>query len=79
MTFGEIKESLTSAQANVKSYLENSDVPENEPIFMVFMRSISAGALVLLVGTATLLALLLLSKAHRSASGNGWFVPFTDF
>jgi len=70
MAFEELKQDLTEAEADVKSYLENSEEYLKLKIFKVLMGLITAGAQLILVSAISLLALVILSFAAAFAIGN---------
>jgi len=63
MAFEKLKKDLIEADADVRSYLEHSEEYLKLKVFKIVMRSITAGAHMLLVGAIALLALFLLSIA----------------
>ncbi|MGB5556056.1 MAG: hypothetical protein WBM83_15475 [Flavobacteriaceae bacterium] len=69
MAFEDLKEDLIDADADMRSYLENSEEYLKLKVFKVFMRSITAAAQALLVGAVMLLALVLLSLAAALGIG----------
>lgn len=70
MAFDELKQDLTAAEADVRSYLENSEEYLKLKIFKVLMGMITATAQLLLVGALSLLALFVLSFAAAYAIGH---------
>ncbi|NHF59626.1 hypothetical protein FK220_009760 [Flavobacteriaceae bacterium TP-CH-4] len=69
MAYDELKRDLTEADADVRSYLEHSEEYFKLKVFKVLMGSVTAAAKALLVGAATLVALLMLSFAASYAFG----------
>ncbi len=69
MAFEKLKKDLMEADADVRSYLDNSEEYLKLKVFKILMRSITAGAQVLLVGAIALLALFLLSFAASFGIG----------
>jgi membrane protein required for beta-lactamase induction len=63
MAFEELKKDFLDADANVRSYIKNSDEYINLKIFKVLMRSITTFAQILLIGSVFLIALLIVSLA----------------
>ncbi len=63
MAFDELKKDLMEADADVRSYLENSEEYLKLRIFKIFMHALTASTQALLVGAVALLALFLLSMA----------------
>ncbi len=69
MVFEEMKKDLMEADADVRSYLENSEEYIRLKIFKVLMGMITSGAQYMLVGAVALLALFILSFAASYAIG----------
>ncbi|MGB5378895.1 hypothetical protein [Muriicola sp.] len=69
MAFEEMKKDLMEANADVRSYLENSEEYIRLKIFKVLMGLITSGAQIMLVGAVALLALFILSFAASFAIG----------
>lgn len=69
MAFEEMKKDLMEADADVRSYLENSEEYIKLKIFRVLMGLITSGAQIMLVGAFALLALFILSFAASFAIG----------
>ncbi|MFD0797326.1 hypothetical protein ACFQZJ_07635 [Maribacter chungangensis] len=65
-----MKQNLTGAEADVKSYLENSEEYLKLKIFKVLMGMVTATAQLLLVGAVSLVALFILSFAIAYAIGS---------
>ena len=65
-----MKMDLMEADADVRSYLENSEEYIRLKIFKVLMGLITSGAQIMLVGSVLLLALFILSFAASFAIGN---------
>ncbi|RKN80405.1 hypothetical protein [Ulvibacterium marinum] len=69
MAFEELKRDLTETDADVRSYLENSEEYLKLKVFKVLMGMITSGAQIILVGAIALLALLILSLAASFVIG----------
>ncbi|NAS13732.1 hypothetical protein [Poritiphilus flavus] len=69
MVLDELKKDLTAADADLRSYFENSEEYLKLRVFKVLMRAITSGAKVLLVGSVALLTLFLLSLATSFGIG----------
>ncbi len=69
MVFKEMKKDLMEADADIRSYLENSEEYIRLKIFKVLMGLITSGAQFMLVGALALLALFILSFAASFAIG----------
>jgi hypothetical protein len=67
MAFDELKRDLTEAEADVRSYLQNSEEYVKLKIFKVLMELVTIFAQALLIGALALLALVLLSWAAANA------------
>ena len=67
MALDELKRDLTVAEADVRSYLENSEEYVKLKIFKVLMELVTIFAQTLLIGALSLLALVLLSWAASNA------------
>ncbi|ASO06972.1 hypothetical protein GQ41_1760 [Arenibacter algicola] len=67
MALEELKRDLTEAEADVRSYLENSEEYAKLKIFKVLMELVTIFAQTLLIGALALLALVLLSWAASNA------------
>lgn len=67
MALEEIKRDLTEAEADVRSYLANSEEYAKLKIFKVVMELVTVFAQTLLIGALALLALVLLSWAASNA------------
>ena len=69
MALEELKRDLTEAEADVRSYLENSEEYAKLKIFKVLMELVTVFAQTLLIGALALLALVLISwlctKSHH--------------
>lgn len=63
MAFEDLKKDLTETDADVRSYLRNSEEYYKLKIFKVLMGMVTASAQMILVGAVALLALLMLSLA----------------
>lgn len=61
MVFEEIKQDLTEVEADVRSYLENSEEYLQLKVFKIFMTYVTASAQILLVGIILVLALFAIS------------------
>ncbi|MEQ8218731.1 MAG: hypothetical protein RH981_10870 [Arenibacter sp.] len=67
MALEELKRDLTEAEADVRSYLENSEEYAKLKVFKVLMEFVTIFAQTLLIGALALLALVLLSWAASNA------------
>ncbi len=67
MAFEEFKQDLIGAEADMRSYIENSDKYLRLKIFKVLMRFVTSTAQFLLIGTGIFFALLFLSFAASLA------------
>jgi hypothetical protein len=67
MALEELKRDLTEAEADVRSYLENSEEYAKLKIFKVLMELVTVFAQTLLIGALALLALVLISWAASNA------------
>ena len=67
MALEALKRDLTGAEADVRSYLENSEEYAKLKIFKILMELVTAFAQTLLIGAMLLLAMLLLSWAAANA------------
>ena len=67
MALTQLKKDLTEAEADVRSYLENTEEYAKLKIFKVLMELVTTLALTLLIGALILLALILLSWAASNA------------
>jgi len=63
MAFEELKQDLIEAEADMRSYVENSDEYLRLKMFKVLMRYVTSTAQFLLIGTGIIFALLFLSFA----------------
>ncbi len=69
MAFEEIKKDLAEVEADVRSYLENSEEYLKLKVFKVIMGMVALAAQIVLVVSITLLALIFLSFAASFAIG----------
>jgi len=69
MSFEEMKKDLMEADADIRSYLENSEEYIRLKIFKVLMGMITSVAQFIMVGALTLFALFILSLAASFAIG----------
>lgn len=79
MAFDNIKESISDAEANARSYLEISGEYYKLKGFKFLMRGITSFAKILVVGTVGLLALLFLSLAASFGIGQALDNTFYGF
>lgn len=79
MAFDELKQDLTEAQAEIKSYLESSEEYLKLKVFKMFMVSLTAFAHFLAIGAMLLLALFFLSTAASLAIGKSFSDPLYGF
>jgi len=70
MAFDELKRDLMEANAEVKSYLDNSEEYLKLKVFKLLMVSLTTFLHILAIGALLLLALLFLSAAASLAIGN---------
>ena len=63
MAFEELKEDLMGAEADVRSYVENSDEYLRLKIFKIIMHGVTGSVQFLLIGAGVIFALLFLSFA----------------
>ncbi|WP_422080989.1 hypothetical protein [Ulvibacterium sp.] len=69
MAFEDLKKDLTETDADVRSYLRNSEEYYKLKIFRVLMGMVTTSAQMILVGAIALLALLMLSLAASLVIG----------
>ncbi len=79
MAFDEMKKDLMEADADIRSYLENSEEYIKLKIFKVLMGVLISGAQFMLVGALALLALFILSFAASFAIGQALESNFYGF
>ena len=69
MAFEELKKDFIDADANIHSYIKNSDEYIRLKIFKILMRSITSFSQTLIIGSVFLIAILLLSLAVSFSIG----------
>ncbi len=79
MAFEELKENLSEADAHVRSYLESSEEYYKLKGFKIAMKGITSLVKMLIIGSVSLLALLLLSLAASYGIGQALDNMFYGF
>ncbi|SDM09471.1 phage holin family protein [Kriegella aquimaris] len=79
MAFDDVKESLTEAEASIRSYVESSQEYYKLKGFKFLMRGITSFSKILMVGVVALLALLFLSFAASFGIGQALNNTFYGF
>ncbi|WP_339710863.1 hypothetical protein [uncultured Kriegella sp.] len=79
MAFDEVKESLSEAEASIRSYIDSSQEYYKLKGFKFLMRGITSFSKILLVGVVALLALLFLSFAASYGIGQALNNTFYGF
>lgn len=79
MAFEELKKDFLDADANIRSYLKNSDEYIRLKVFKVLIRNIITFTQILLVGGVFLIALLMISLAASFGIGRAMDSLFYGF